>query len=449
MVAAFDMSSRLWDVLGPLAEALLNVFEVATKGPAQKLLGLLATLTEQFRDWTESVEGNEALQRFFALSYDALVALMPLFAGLGKAISMLVTPHSVGLLETLSVALGKALPVVAALFNVLSRTGIVETFAILLGNVADVLVNSGMLDALGLLADVIGNALAAALPVVMKGLEALMPLFIGLTDALITLIPPLIDAILPAFIAMFDAMKPLIPVFTDLIGTLAELIAPLLVPLGEILAEVVGVFAILAPPIIAVIKALMPLLPIVARLLEILLPLVTLVLDIASAILEWVASILTAVTESEAFIAVVGFIADALSEAVGWVETLVGWIKSLIDWLGRIKMPDFSGFTKTIANIGSNMPWNATGSIVYGPRVVGVGEAGPEAIIPLTRPLSQIDPSVRGMAAMLRGQSGQGGGAYQAGPQKVVNAEVNVYPQQSDPEAVAMAVLNKVAVMVR
>jgi hypothetical protein len=43
-----------------------------------------------------------------------------------------------------------------------------------------------------------------------------------------------------------------------------------------------------------------------------------------------------------------------------------------------------------------------------------IGEAGPEAVVPLNRPLSQVDPSVRNLSAILQGKapaSSVGGGS--------------------------------------
>lgn len=60
----------------------------------------------------------------------------------------------------------------------------------------------------------------------------------------------------------------------------------------------------------------------------------------------------------------------------------------------------------------------ASGRMVYGPTSALIGEAGPEAVVPLNRPLSQVDPSVRELAAFAQGKlrmasggiAGAGGG---------------------------------------
>lgn len=56
----------------------------------------------------------------------------------------------------------------------------------------------------------------------------------------------------------------------------------------------------------------------------------------------------------------------------------------------------------------------ATGGTLYGPKLIYAGEAGPEAIVPLNRPLADVDPSVRWLSAIAQNKipapTGQGGG---------------------------------------
>ena len=55
----------------------------------------------------------------------------------------------------------------------------------------------------------------------------------------------------------------------------------------------------------------------------------------------------------------------------------------------------------------SSVGWGrgmASGGRVYGPTRALIGEAGPEAVVPLSRPLSQVDPSVRWLSAIAQGK---------------------------------------------
>lgn len=86
----------------------------------------------------------------------------------------------------------------------------------------------------------------------------------------------------------------------------------------------------------------------------------------------------------------------------------------------------------------------ADGKIAWGAQKYVVGEAGPEAIVPLHRNLAQVDPSVRWLSAVAQGlaypgvSSGSGGGTtFEAGSIVVQGA--------LDPRATAIEVANEIA----
>jgi hypothetical protein len=138
-------------------------------------------------------------------------------------------------------------------------------------------------------------------------------------------------------------------------------------------------------------------------------------------------------------------ISGAIDGVTSAIQTAVGWIKDLIGWLGDIKMPDVIGNIQSAIG-GIKLPWMASGGIARGPMIAGIGEAGPEAVIPLTRPLSQVDPSVRQMAAMLRGQTVVQQTKVTGAPTGPSRTNiVYVQPTQADPEAVAYSVANRLA----
>lgn len=139
------------------------------------------------------------------------------------------------------------------------------------------------------------------------------------------------------------------------------------------------------------------------------------------------------------------------------VGRLIGLIKDLIAWIGRIKMPeiklpdwlpgDQGGSGKSGRSGGKG---KAAGGFVYAPTRVLVGEAGAEAIIPLARPLSQIDPSVRAMAALLRGQQKtKASVASTATIGTTMSNTFNITSQAEDPRTVATQVVNRLAASTR
>jgi phage-related protein len=95
---------------------------------------------------------------------------------------------------------------------------------------------------------------------------------------------------------------------------------------------------------------------------------------------------------------------NIVSTVRGAVGTVVGLINGLIAAVNR-GLDKISSLTGGLINLNlPSIPF-ASGGMVFGPTRALVGEAGPEAIVPLNRPLSQVDPAVRGLSAIAQGQS--------------------------------------------
>lgn len=142
---------------------------------------------------------------------------------------------------------------------------------------------------------------------------------------------------------------------------------------------------------------------------------------------------------------VVGRIGGIVSDIVGF---FIGMPGRIISALGNIGGRILNTIRNSIPGpLRRFVPGLAAGGLVFGPTTALIGEAGPEAVIPLTRPLSQVDPSVRDMAAQLRGQPrmASGGVAGAGGP--VYNVTMNVHSAVADPAAVASQVMNRMTVL--
>ena len=112
--------------------------------------------------------------------------------------------------------------------------------------------------------------------------------------------------------------------------------------------------------------------------------------------------------------------------------------KTVTITLRTVRTGDISGLAGT--GIGGAM----AGAMITRPRLMAVGERNyREAIVPLDLPLNRVDPSVRELAAMLRG----GGAGTQPGIGRQVNNYMTITPQSADPGAVATQVLNRAAVL--
>lgn len=87
----------------------------------------------------------------------------------------------------------------------------------------------------------------------------------------------------------------------------------------------------------------------------------------------------------------------------------------------------------------------ATGGLFNYAQTRLIGEAGPEAVVPLNRPLGQVDPAVRWLSAIAQGKVPPmaSGGVVGGGGRTVEVGGISVYSPNADPEAVAAEVVNK------
>lgn len=157
--------------------------------------------------------------------------------------------------------------------------------------------------------------------------------------------------------ALMPVLEALIPVMTDLVKTLpikeiAELVSGLLPPLVKLFMDLLDAVPLdtmikfvtkALGPIMQILTAVMSIASPLLRLLEPVLNILIMILDVLSPIIDMLAFIIEGV-------------GGVLGEAVGWISGLFGG----------------GGETKM-----------AAGGIVTGPTRALIGEAGPEAVIPL------------------------------------------------------------------
>lgn len=134
-----------------------------------------------------------------------------------------------------------------------------------------------------------------------------------------------------------------------------------------------------------------------------------------------------------------GIISGAATAATNLVEAFRGLASRIVDAIGtiipRVSMPNIPG-----------IPGVATGGmfgqVTGGPMLRWVGEDGPEAIVPLDRPLSQVDPSVRALSAIAQGLAVPS--MPVTPPGKVIDASGwQIVTPTTDTQAVANEVVNR------
>lgn len=91
-------------------------------------------------------------------------------------------------------------------------------------------------------------------------------------------------------------------------------------------------------------------------------------------------------------------------------------------------------------------PKTAIGGLFNGAQVRLIGEAGPEAVVPLNRPLSQVDPAVRALSAIAQGKApgmARGGVVGNGRTLNFHEGSIQVVTPNADSRAVAADMVNR------
>ena len=141
----------------------------------------------------------------------------------------------------------------------------------------------------------------------------------------------------------------------------------------------------------------------------------------------WGGIISTVRRSVDTIVDIIGGISDAVNGALGFISDLTGGLVNL-------KIP--------------KLPGMASGGLVNGPQRRLIGEAGPEAVVPLDRPLSRVDPSVRGLSAIAQGLAGpMASGGVSGGKTVVVEAgAITVVTAATNGTNIANALLDRIIV---
>ena len=140
---------------------------------------------------------------------------------------------------------------------------------------------------------------------------------------------------------------------------------------------------------------------------------------------------------------------DFISSIPGMFRGLAG---AIVDAIGTIIIDVIPNIGSAIGGIFGDgidpsgpggQSW-ASGGLANGAQWRIIGEDGPEAVVPLNRPLSQVDPSVRWLSAVAQGLAGTAEGLAAGGRAgKSIDASGwTIVSPQSDPRAVAAEALN-------
>ena len=282
--------------------------------------------------------------------------------------------------------------------------------------------------------EIIGEELAAAFTELGPVLTNLAQQVPGLIQAFIPMIPALgsiaglflelIAKLLPPFVELFDQLLPIIlelaPVIADVLLEALEQLFPVfmllidaLIPIVQALLPVlVDIIKAAAPIVVKLITAFMPLieavLPLFIQLIEFLMPILLTVADILSVVLIGAINMLIVGVENmqgffERFAlffenmwiglqiivatiinAMIGAFETFINNFVNGINTLIKAYNNVVAVLGGKRLSLIGEVKFGRVEMPTLKPM-ALGGIVMGPTAALIGEAGPEAVIPLDR----------------------------------------------------------------
>lgn len=236
-------------------------------------------------------------------------------------------------------------------------------------------------------------------------------------NTILPMITPLIEALtekIQALSEWWNGLSPTTQKFIVIIGGIVAAIGPLIMLLGGIISAI-GNLIVFLPMVGGAFSALLG-------------PIGLVIAAVAAAIAVGVALYKNWDKIKETAARVWGAIKNAITKpikaAMEFVKKMIDKIKSFFQFkvsLPKIKLPHFSieprGWSigdlldGIIPHLG--IDWYANGGIFNSPRVIGVGEAGPEAVLPIEKLQNMINASNAQLAAALitAMQANQAGGS--------------------------------------
>jgi hypothetical protein len=440
-----EQFGSLLELSGPVFNSLVNGLISLVGGIATVLLIAMPYVTrfadgfsdmmDRFDEWTNSVEGNTSIEQWFANGEKVIGGLLDLLGDVSDMLANLVDEGSVkrtlGFLDRLGDAM-------EPLGNFLGSLGALDIFGILAGVLAEV---------------------AASLDLVFQNLEPVFSLLSTLTllglDTVFLGLKAAADvlafAMFPIVVA-FEAINYLVQKAIEYFAPYTAAFEELTTALGSVGDEI---FEGLKPALDDLFDSFVELLPSPEELARILredvIPaierfaafVVDVVVPALTLFFDWVGDVLDSLGGFEGIMKKVDvFIANfqvAMTLATIATKPFRDALQFILTTLGLISKNSLKVGVPVVADRF------AAGGILTQPTYISptaiAGEAGREAIVPLDRPLNQIDPSVRALAAFAQGYpfaGGRGGTTMEAGA-------IQVITPAADPVIVASQVFDRFA----
>jgi phage-related protein len=404
-IAAFDMGAALQKDAGSQAMALAKALEDPIRGvTALRKAG--TTFTEQQMEQIKVLQqsgdllgAQEIVLREVESQYGGVAAATANASDkLAIAFENIKEQAGAALLPVFADLVEGILPVTEALGKELA--GAFTELAPVLTDIVKAL--PGLVQSLMPLIPIIGNLAGIFFELIAK----VLPPFVSLIERLLPMFEQLAPIIADLLIEAFDA---LIPVFFEIIDALMPIVMALLPVLVDIIR-------VAAPIVIELVQAFLPLvdkvLPLMIRFIEFMLPILMRMSDIILRVVVGAVTFLTGAIATagegvlafsdgfiKAFEAVRAFFVGVVNGMIGlfegFVNGIIGGLNFLIRQINKLKInvpatPFNDAFTmgfdfRELSRITLPKVQLADGGIVTKATRALIGEAGPEAVIPLDK----------------------------------------------------------------
>lgn len=429
---AFEAAEKLWGVFKPFKDALGNVFAIGVDS-GNRLLDTFGKLARRFEGFTQSFEGKNKLEEWFKNGEKVMDGVLYLLGKVGKLFGNLVTPEAIDRVDRLLRNLGDSMPFFESIGRVLGELDVFGLVAQVFNDIGNALVP--VLDLLEPLADIINMLVSNSISQLAFAINLLTPLLaplelgfrlwahvierlqehfkpftdalFGSTESLDGLALEIYEGVLPAFDEMLTAFLDLLPEPEEMARILEEEVIPAIEDFAKWIVD-------------EAIPAL-------------------------SDFYTWI---------KDDVVPVIGDLWAGFQTAMGVIEAfasttrrVLGPVIAILSTMWQLLMNILGVKPKAVAAAGTGLPGvrgaTATGGVFAGAQTRLIAEAGPEAVVPLHRPLSQVDPAVRELSAFAQGlHTGSSGG-----PSKVITiaeGAFQVITPAKDPVIVTSMVMEAV-----
>ena len=406
--AVFTAISPLLPALGQIAGLLIQL----VGGALSALAPAIEPIATAIAILVDALVGpaSDAISAFFNAISPVVELLGTTFADVITDLTPTIT-ELVGVFSgTFSKVLSDIVPLLTPIITTLG-TGLGEIFEKLSPLIMELVTafSNALIPVLNAILPVIGPILDIFLELIGSVLQIMIPIWITLAEV--------IEQLAPLFTDLFDLLTPVLEIFKALLPPVTDLITGLLDGILPILPALIGLFVqlleIAIDPLTTILNVLVKiiqkfLVPILNTTIDVITVitsviggLVTIIIDIASTIsnvlgaaFDWIIEkIVGPVTDTFTSI---GDTISGFSDDIGEIaDDILEWINNIVDWFKDLPGRVLDG----LKNLGSDIldaitpDWDlssilpfADGGVVNGPTFAMIGEAGPEVVIPLSKP---------------------------------------------------------------